>query len=423
MARCLWNQARRWQSHYYDHYGSIAPWTQLQQALRQEGSTYGLHDRCFSYTIRRFNANLRVWYNQRRRQPHLQPPGYAYQPQPLLFEVGRNAAPIGPWTYRLTVLSEDRTDRHALVKLQLRPGVKMAQVKSIQIQPNLKAIVTYRRFRPPSSPGAGIAGIDLGIANLAAVAFQSGECILYRGQTLLALERQARERSARLEKTSARYRAIWSRVRDIRRLALHQLTNSIIRECLARQVGTMVVGDLKHIRQNKRQQAVRMWAFGRVVEQLTYKGLEYGLKVIRVSEAYTSRRCHWCDGPGRRTQRQRQFRCSVCGRQIDADVGASFKILSKKSPLPVYAWGIPPAVGEGDDLPIIGPTHRADFTGAYTIRITPVTVVEPFKGGNLFVRPSYPGQPDLAAGSKGTGKAQVGYMLTGAGGQWRLPRV
>lgn len=384
LVRRLWNKARSWQRQYrFDHY-SFAPWTELQAGLRRDGFTYGLNDRCFSYALRRFNANLMVWDHS--RQPDLQPPGYAHQPQPILFEVGRNAKPVGPWTYRLSVLNKKQPIRHALVKLQLRPGIKMAQVKMIQVQPDLRVIVTYYRHVPPSSPGSGIAGVDLGIANLAAVAFQSGECALYSGQGLLTLERQAREQSSGLEKRSPRYGAIWSRVRHIRRLALHHLTNSIIRECLERQVGTIVVGNLKHIRQNKRHQTIRMWAFACVVAELRYKGLEHGLEVIQVDEGYTSRRCHWCNGSGRRIQRQRQFCCSNCGRRIDADVNAAFNILSKRTPLPIYAWGISPNPGLTDDLPVIGPTHRACFTQAYRIDLTPVTAVEPLNAPSLLAK-------------------------------------
>lgn len=374
-ARRFWNAARVWQRQYHHDHHDFAGWTTLQKGLRQERRTYDLNDRCFSYLLRRFNANLLLWANGHTLRPELKAPGYAHRPQPLLFETGRNIKVMGPWTYRLTVLSKAHPARHALVKLHLRPEVEMAQVKAIQVQPNLKAIVIYHRLIESPFSGSGFAGIDLGIVNLAAVAFQTGECLLYDGRAILDLDRQAGEQSLRLEKGSRRDQALWDRIRHIRRQALHHLTNSIIRECVNRQVGTLVVGNLTHIRQNKRQQVVRMWAFGRILEQLKYKALEQGIEVVQVDEHYTSQRCHWCGGPGRRSQRKRHFQCSICRRQIDADVGAAFNILNRRAPLSTYAWGIPPDSDQRYDLPLIEPTHQASFTQAFTLRLTPVVQV------------------------------------------------
>lgn len=356
LARPLWNQARAWQRRHYQQTGTYVPWTKLQQALRRQGGTFGLHDRCFSYTVRRYNANLRVWTHQRRHQPDLHPPGYAYRPQPLLFEVGRNARPVAPWIYRLTVLSGDWAARHALVKLQLRPGIKMAQVKNIQIQPDLSAILTYRLEGELPRPGPGIAGIDLGIACLAAVAFPSGESILYSGQVLLDLE----------QRTQQKKQADWVKVRNVRHGALHHLTNSIIRECLARQVGTLVVGNPKHIRQNKRSRAVRMWAFGRITQQLRYKAEQQGMQVILVDERYTSQRCHRCGQRGRRYRRR--FICETCSCRMQADVNAAFNFLNKGSSSSVFARGI---ASDPKGLQIIGPTYLATFSHSYTVDLIP----------------------------------------------------
>jgi transposase len=57
---------------------------------------------------------------------------------------------------------------------------------------------------------------------------------------------------------------------------------------------------------------------------------------VAVSEAYTSKTCHFCGVIGKRVNRGKLV-CQDCGVEINADVNGAFGILNKVSPGPVYA--------------------------------------------------------------------------------------
>jgi IS605 OrfB family transposase len=190
------------------------------------------------------------------------------------------------------------------------------------------------------------AAIDLGINNIATVAFTNGDTIIYNGRMILSSDRYYHKRAAKtkpsgwhrgkaMERSSKRNRSYRRKAGDIRRLATHNLTRSIIDEAVKRQVGTIFVGDLKNIRDGKdygkrMNQRLHAWQFGEIERQLKYKGEAYGIEVVKVSEAYTSQTCSVC-GVRRKSNRVHRglYRCSACGTEQNADVNGARNILRR----------------------------------------------------------------------------------------------
>lgn len=274
--------------------------------------------------------------------------------------MGRNAKPRGEWTYKLTVLGGHIAERYAVIRLRLAPGIKMNQVKLIQLQPDGTGTVVYY-IQPLTSVGTGVAGIDLGIVNIAAVAFQSGESILYSGRAILDNDRYYQKRSKACKpsnwskgkaesRQSVRNAAYRQKAGNTRRLAIHNLTRNIIDECVKRGVKTIVIGDLKGILEDKDfgkqgNQKLHAWPFNEIRRQITYKAQEVSIEVIAVSERNTSKCCHVCGQVGKREPRG-ILSCKTCGIAINSDVNGAFNILNKVSPVPAYA-----GVGVEADLP------------------------------------------------------------------------
>lgn len=385
----LWNQARAQQEQHFQQTGQYLHLFQLQKVLRRQYGTLHLSDRCFSFVLRRYQGNLSTWFKNRQAYPKGNPPGVATEPQPLQFEVGRNAKPIAPWTYRLTVLKNETRERYAVVKILTRPGVKMGQVKLIQVQPDLTGLLTYYKKLQPEPPGAGIAGIDLGIYNLVTVAFQSGESIQYSGQAILELDQSIQPgvkqdklagNSTSLNRQPSKKRSNRLRkIKNIRWLAIHNLTHHIVQECFNRQVGTIVIGDLTHIRRGKNRGILRTWSYRQITEQLTYKAAQVGIQVIPIKEAYTSQLCHRCGEKGKRIQKGRLFRCRQCHSLLmDADVNGAFNILNRHALAPTLAQMnlMDNQIGGAKEMlkkaketgrPYLGPTYLAAFAKNYTI--------------------------------------------------------
>lgn len=344
----------------------------LQKAMQDYWAYRDLADRCASYTIKDFDIACRSWFSNLRANPNARPPRATKKGRTIAFEVGRNAKPVGDWTYKLTVLGGHIPERHAIVRVRVRKGIKMAGIKLLRVQPDGVVSLIRDVDDVTEAPGRGVAALDLGLVNLGALAFDNGESILYSGRALLDVQRLAEKRAAKCKPsgwqpgkkhlpTSERSKAYKNRATNITALALHNFTTSVIRECIQRRVGVLLVGNLTGIREGKdfgktTNQKMHRWAQGRVRELLRWKGEDAGIEVREISEAYTSQTCAVC-GTVRKASRVERglYACPDCGTVINADVNGAFNMLQKVSP------GIS-ILGVGSDLP--GPPSTALEAGS-----------------------------------------------------------
>lgn len=95
------------------------------------------------------------------------------------------------------------------------------------------------------SPGDGVAGVDLGICNVAAVALPD-DALLYPGNRLGEDKHYFQQAEYDTEgEDRPSNRAQWARRKLARRKIrfLHALSKDIVERCADRGVGTLVVGD------------------------------------------------------------------------------------------------------------------------------------------------------------------------------------
>lgn len=84
---------------------------------------------------------------------------------------------------------------------------------------------------------------------------------------------------------------------------------------------------------------IQRWIYSRVLTNLKNKTEQQGVKMVKVSPAYTSQICSQC-GTSRKENRQGEdYLCNVCGLEMDADLNAAINILhrgtySSSSPQP-----------------------------------------------------------------------------------------
>jgi len=190
--------------------------------------------------------------------------------------------------------------------------------------------------------GLGAVGLDLGVARLATLS--DGTVIenpkaLQRGQRKIKRLQQEVSRkkkgSANRNKARRRLAKAHTRVRNVRRDALHKATTAI-----AKSHGKVIVEDLK-VRNMTRSGGSRKKGLNRVVldaafgefrRLLEYKGKLYGCSVEAVPPHYTSQRCSACGhvDAGNRVS-QARFRCLSCGHGANADLNAAINILEAAS--------------------------------------------------------------------------------------------
>ncbi|WP_290151586.1 RNA-guided endonuclease InsQ/TnpB family protein [Turicimonas muris] len=140
--------------------------------------------------------------------------------------------------------------------------------------------------------------IDLGVNNFAAIVSTKPGTrpILVKGGFLKMLNQSYNKRAAQLRsKGHLKHLASVSFKRQ-RRIddALHKISRTIIDFCVQQEVGRIVIGknkfwkQLSNMGRRNNQNFVNL-PHSKLIEQLIYKGQEYGIEVSLVSESYTSK--------------------------------------------------------------------------------------------------------------------------------------
>jgi putative transposase len=127
---------------------------------------------------------------------------------------------------------------------------------------------------------------------------------------------------------------------------VHAITRRIV-DHAKRMNAVIVIGDLDGIRNQNKGRAFNRRLSGQPFylfkELLTYKANWEGIRVLTVSEAYTSQICSRCGVRGQRVAGR--FSCQNCGLRVDADVNAAWNIGKRAHGLLAHEAGavlIPP---------------------------------------------------------------------------------
>ncbi len=210
-----------------------------------------------------------------------------------------------------------------------------------------EARATYETETEDSTTGDKIAGVDLGEKHLAAVATGSDSFLLnggklrairkYQNQTKAKLQ----EKISRKERGSSRWRKLVksknkqlehlnSKITDI----LHKLSRKLIDMCLERDVSTVVIGELKGIRDHidhgrYLNQKLHQWAHGTFADYIEYKAKQNGIEVEFVDESYTSQTCPRCENTEPSNKNGRKFECSNCEYEAHRDSVGAWNIRKK----------------------------------------------------------------------------------------------
>jgi len=204
-----------------------------------------------------------------------------------------------------------------------------------------------------------IAGIDLGLRNIATIANNIGEKpIAVKGGVLKSINQYYNKERARLQsiydkqkiKTRSRLQKLTEKRNRKIHDVFHKLSHEIVEWCIKRDVGTVVLGHNNNWKQNsnlgkKNNQNFVQIPFNNLIRQIKYKAEEAGIAVIEQEENHTSK-CSFLDGEpvehldeyaGSKVSRG-LFRSSK-GIIINADVNAAYNIISKAFP-DAFADGI-----------------------------------------------------------------------------------
>ncbi|KAF0248418.1 MAG: transposase OrfB family, partial [bacterium] len=122
--------------------------------------------------------------------------------------------------------------------------------------------------------------------------------------------------------------------REIKHL-LHILSKDFVERCYLAGVSTIAMGKLTGIRENidytdDLNQRLHSWSFSQLTNMITYKASAFGIKIVPVNEAYSSRACH-CDLKVSKSNRKtRGFYSCSCGWTLQADVNAALNLFERQ---------------------------------------------------------------------------------------------
>jgi putative transposase len=188
------------------------------------------------------------------------------------------------------------------------------------------------------------AGIDLGVNNLMAVYVENGESFLVNGRPLKSIafywQKRIAEYQSKINKSGAKKSRKLARMHLKAKLQAKHYINTAVRQTVEKlyhlRVSRIIVGYPKGISRNsdkgRKQNFIlsHVWRFNYVIKRLKEVAEEYGIRVLVVSEAFTSQTCPLC---GQRHKNARfvrgLFKCHREGVVMNADLVGAFNILKK----------------------------------------------------------------------------------------------
>ena len=204
------------------------------------------------------------------------------------------------------------------------------------------------------------ASVDLGIVNLATVYVEDGDWYIFKGGGVLSQYECYSKRISRVQKLLARHKQRGSRklklLYDKRRRFLRHALNCMVRRIMSdlkeKGVGEVVIGYPKDIsRKHGNKLDTNFWNYGYVIKRFEDVGEELGIKIVKVGEGYSSKKCSLCGEAheGGRIKRG-LYKCPRIGKVINADLNGAMNILHIPESLRAADGGLSAARDRGNGL-------------------------------------------------------------------------
>jgi len=350
----LWNVARWTAGRVWNETGHIPGHAELSAYLKKHERYADLHSQSSQRVIQELAEAFKSWYGHRQNgNSNANPPGYRKHgdEHPCSTVTFKEAGFKHDAEYNRVRLSKGRNLKesayaHDFILCEYEvigpPGTtveNVQQVRAIHEHGEWRLhFVRHVEIETDDTPGDGVAGIDLGICNLAAVSFGDGS-VLYPGGALKEDEYWFHKKRAECDDpSSAEAKRLDQKRTDRRTHALHALSKDIVKRCAQRGVGTIVVGDLSSIRDGEDwgdsgNLDLHGWAFDRFTQMLDYKAEERGIDVEQVDERGTSKTCSACDTEnGDQRVERGLYVCESCDTVANADINGAENIRQKVLP-------------------------------------------------------------------------------------------
>jgi len=356
----LWNVGRWVCDRVWNEIDHIPDHDELTAYLKSHERYSDLHSQSSQRVLQELAEAFTSWYGKRQNgDTRANPPGYRKHgdDHPRSTVTFKDAGFKLDTQYNRVRLSKgenlkDYWSDFALCEYQTRPEVDVSTVESVQ---QVRAVwtgtewelhfVCKKEVTVAEAPGDKTVGIDLGINNFAALAYEDERAELYPLNCLKEDDYYFSKQIAKCDDTTSEPATRLHHKKSTRRTHyFHILSKHIVQRCVEEGVGTIAVGDLSGIREDDRSDETKdwgphgnldlhSWAFDRFISLLEYKAEAEGVAVERASERNTSKTCSGC-GQERAANRVERglYVCEGCEAVANADVNGAENIRQKVTP-------------------------------------------------------------------------------------------
>ena len=195
--------------------------------------------------------------------------------------------------------------------------------------------VVVKKDIPEKTEYQNVLAIDMGIKHIAcSVDMASGKTVFY-GNDLNRVRGHYfwLRRKLGMKKAIATIKKIGHHEKRIANDIIHKISRDVVNQAVEAKA-IIILGNIRYLRRRKQRQYRKRMArllsgfpYYKLMQYIRYKSALAGIKVVEVSEAWTSQTCHKCGERGRR-RTQGSFECR-CGVTDNADRNAAFNIAKR----------------------------------------------------------------------------------------------
>ena len=309
----------------------------VQKYLRLKG--YKLHSQTVQACTDSYFDNLKSFFEVRKSNPEAKPPKRTRK----FFKVRWKSSAISIKDGNLILSNGKGREPTILENIEEKPRYVEMYFK----RGHYYFALVYKVETQPKQETGVTVSVDLGEIH-PIVTFDGQRTRIYNGRFLRSIVRYRNKFKAEIQnamdtckKRSRKwYRLLKKKRRTLEKLdaqikdAEHKTTSRFISDCQRAKADTIVIGDLKGIRENinyskKSNQKLHQWAFARITDKIKYKAEMVGIKIVSVSEAYTSQTCPKCGH--RKKPSNRNYHCPECDFKYHRDGVGAINIHNKVS--------------------------------------------------------------------------------------------
>lgn len=327
-------------------------WLKPKHLMRWHNSTK-LHAHTADACVQAFFSALKSWRELRKVHPDAKPP--RRRKRYFRIEYKQSAMKLKDGQLRL---SNGKGNAPLILDWRWElPQTIVIRWTGTQYEALATYKVTESTIQQPI--GEKVCGIDMGEIHMAVA--HDGEYTHILNGRLLRSKRQyqnklkarlsplidrkkkgSRRRKKLVKSKKQQLRKIKHQIRDIE----HKQTSKLINTLYQDGVQTLVIGDVRDIRQgldvgSKTNQKLHQWSHGATRFNLTYKAERMGMRVVLQEESYTSKTCPSCGHRRKSSVQGRTFSCRKCGFPFHRDGVGAMNIRYKYR----EEFGVPHVVG------------------------------------------------------------------------------